>query len=152
MKRLARSVPGVTLLEVMLVLAIGAMIIVMSVRYYQSATASQQANVVVQKIAAIIAAADSLSMSSGSYTGVTDANVGGLLSASGGLRTPWGTSISVVGAATSYTVTIPGTPASVCGILWGQLVGDPRVTNPSTCGATGTTEFKYTYNLLPHSS
>ena len=153
MKKFAKlsSVLGVTLLEIMLVLAIAAMIIVMSIRYYQAATSSQQANVVVQKIAAIIAAADSMSLSTGSYAGVTTNSIGGLLSNSGGLVTPWGTDITVVGGTTSYKVTIPDTPPSVCGILWGQLKGDQRVGSDLTecTSATSPTNFVFTYNLLP---
>ena len=61
MKKFVKTA-GVTLLEVMLVLAIAAMIIVMSVRYYQSTNAANQANTVVQQITSIVAAADSLSV------------------------------------------------------------------------------------------
>ena len=68
MKRFAKSMLGVTLLEIMLVLAIAAMIIVMSVRYYQSASASQQVNAVLQQIQGITAAADGLAQATGSYS------------------------------------------------------------------------------------
>ncbi len=53
MKRL--SVLGVTLLEIMLVLAIAAMVVVMSIRYYQAARASQQANDVLELLSIRIA-------------------------------------------------------------------------------------------------
>jgi type II secretory pathway component PulJ len=49
MKKQARSILGVTLLEIMLVLAVAAMIIIMSVRYYESANSSQQANATLQQ-------------------------------------------------------------------------------------------------------
>lgn len=67
MKSLSRSA-GVTLLEIMLVLAIAAMIIVMSVRYYQSASSSQQATAAFAQVQAITAAADTLAQMSGDYT------------------------------------------------------------------------------------
>ena len=65
MKRSLSSILGVTLLEIMLVLAIAAMIIVMSIRYYQSANASSQANALMQQIQAITAAADNIAQGAG---------------------------------------------------------------------------------------
>lgn len=148
MKRFAKTMLGVTLLEIMLVLAIAAMVIIMSVRYYQSAQAGQQANQVIQQITAIMAAADSLSQSSGTYSGVSTTTVGGMLSNVGGLTTPWGDSISVTPGSTSYSVSIPNMPPAVCGIVWGQLNANKHVTGISTCGGTAA-NFEYTWNLNP---
>jgi len=44
----SRRMSGVTLLEIMLVLAVAAMVIVMSIRYYRNATNSQNSNVIIQ--------------------------------------------------------------------------------------------------------
>lgn len=147
MKKHSQPMLGVTLLEIMLVLAIAAMVIVMSVRYYQSAQASQQANTVIQQLTAVTTSADSLSQGSGSYSAVNSTNVGGLLSNVGGLVTPWGENITLKGGSTTYTVTVTKTPASVCGIVWGQLNGNPHVSGLSACNASGTTDLTYTYNM-----
>ena len=61
---------GVTLLEIMLVLAIAVMIIVISVRYYQAASASQQANTFLAQLYAIQTVADQLAASTSSYQAI----------------------------------------------------------------------------------
>src|SRR5947207_13018228 len=103
MKKSLKSALGVTLLEVMLVLAIAAIIIVMSVRYYQAASVSNQVNSVIQEVTAIAAAADSLAQNTGSYTAATQANVQAIVTAAG-LRAPWGTTITIGAAATTVTM------------------------------------------------
>lgn len=149
MKRFAKSVLGVTLLEIMLVLAIAAMIIVMSVRYYQSANASQQATQVLNQIQAIFASADALSQGTGSYSGVNSASLAPLLSNSGGLTTPWGATMTVSASTNNFTITIPKTPAAVCGLLQGRLQGDVHYSNVTTCTGTTAQTFKYTYTENP---
>ncbi len=150
MKKMSKSILGVTLLEVMLVLAIAAMVIVMSVRYYQSATANQQANSLMQQIQGITAAADGLAQGTGSYTGVTGAAVAPLLpgGSTSGLKTPWGTTITVTGAATSYTVSIPGVPYNVCPLVVSQLAGNKKFSTvtPTTCSPTAASTVGYIYN------
>ncbi len=149
MKKITRVAAGVTLLEIMLVLAVAAMIIVMSVRYYQSANASQQATVVLQQITAITAAADSLSQGTGSYAGVTAANITPLLAGSSGLNTPWGTTITFSGSTSTYNVGIPGTPAAVCPLIWARLNGNTHFSSLSSCNATGPATLSYTYIQNP---
>lgn len=148
MKKLAKSVLGVTLLEIMLVLAIAAMVIVMSVRYYQSANASQQANNALNMIQGISAAADSLAQGSGSYVtgGVSTATVQRLMP-SNTLTSPWGSAITVTaGSATQYTVTIPSTPPNVCPLIVSRLGASPKFTAVTACSATATTNISYTYD------
>lgn len=149
MKRFAKSMLGVTLLEIMLVLAIAAMIIVMSVRYYQSANASQQATQVLNTITAILASADALSQGTGTYSGVTSATITPLLSNVGGLKTPWGSTMTITGATNTFSVQIPNTPSAVCGLIAGRLQGDPHYTTVSPCPATGTSSLGYTYQENP---
>lgn len=135
---------GVTLLEIMLVLAIAAMVIVMSVRYYQSATISNQTNAVLQQIQAITAAMDSLAAATGDYDNAKP----GVPAAIGGaqnLNTPWGTIIGITSAKTTYTIGIPLTPAGVCANLAAKLKANPKITvTTTTCTATG--EFTYSYD------
>ena len=123
---------GVTLLEIMLVLAIAAMIIVMSVRYYQSATAGQQANATLEQIQAIIASADSLMQASGSYSGVTSATLASLLPPPG-LKTAWGTDIKITPTAAKLTITFGNMPANICPLISTKLLANNRYNKITTC-------------------
>jgi type II secretory pathway pseudopilin PulG len=146
MKRLLKSISGVTLLEIMLVLAIAAMVIVMSVRYYQSAGSAAQANTVLAQLQAISAAAENLAQATGDYTaaGVNNTTVAPLLPANG-LATPWGTTITVVATGSNtWTATVPSTPASQCGLIRAKITANSRFTAPA-CGTT-TTNLVITYN------
>lgn len=147
MKKYTKSMLGVTLLEIMLVLAIAAMVIVMSIRYYQSATSAQQATATLEQIQSITAAADSLAQGAGGYAAaaVSTASIGPLLPTNG-LVTLWNTNITVTGAtATTYVVTIPQTPAAVCPVLSSKLKVNSHYTGVSACGA-GAADFSYTYS------
>ncbi len=147
MKRSLKVMSGVTLLEIMLVLAIAAMIIVMSIRYYQSATASQQANSVMEQLQAITAAADSIGNSAGGYSTITANSVISPLLPANGLITTWGGAITVSGgAATTYAVSIANTPVSVCNIIKSKLGANAQYTGAAanTCATVGA--FSYTYD------
>lgn len=151
MKRFAKSVRGVTLLEIMLVLAIAAMIIVMSIRYYQSSITSQQANTILSQIQSIAAAADTLAQATGTYSGgsVSTATVAPLLPANG-LVTPWGDSISIPSAGTNtYTVNIPNMPPGVCSIVKANLAANAHFSGMSgnNCSSKGEFSFTYTSNV-----
>jgi type II secretory pathway pseudopilin PulG len=150
MKKVMKSVLGVTLLEVMLVLAVAAMIIVMSVRYYQSATANQQANSALQITQGITAAADGLAQATGSYVtgGVATATVAGLMPGGGvTITAPWGGLVTLGGVtASTYVVTFGSTPVQVCSILKSRLVGNPKYTLVSANACTAVANFTYTYN------
>ncbi|HEU5281586.1 MAG TPA: hypothetical protein VFU82_06385 [Gammaproteobacteria bacterium] len=149
MKKVMKSVLGVTLLEVMLVLAVAAMIIVMSVRYYQSATANQQANSALQIAQGITAAADGLAQATGSYAtgGVATATVAGLMPGGGvTITAPWGGQVTVTGAAAStYVVTFTNTPVQVCSILKSRLAGNPKYVGASANACSAVASFTYTY-------
>lgn len=153
MKNTFKKMAGVTLLEVMLVLAIAAMIIVMSVRYYQSATSSQQANAVLGQVQAIVAAADQLAQATGAYT---TANNGGALTTAAiqtllpaaGMMTPWGQAITIGGVTSSaFTITLPTTPATVCPLVRSKVMANNHFTStpPTACSAAGNTTLVLTY-------
>lgn len=147
MKKFSRSMAGVTLLEIMLVLAIAAMIIVMSVRYYQTATSSQQANGILAQIQAITAAADSLSQASGSYSagGVSTASITNLVPTNS-MNAPWGGAITISNAtATSYDVSVAGTPASVCPLITARLSSNNHFTAVA-CTPGGALSYTYAAN------
>lgn len=158
MKKFSK-VLGVTLLEVMLVLAIAAMIILMSVRYYQSASSSQQANSVLQQIQGIVSAADSLAQGGGSYSSVSMSNqtLQPLLP-QGAFVTPWGDPIEVSpGDATKFTIKIGNVPSGVCPLLYSKLAtnnhfstGDsPVAFAPADCDPKAATETTITYISNP---
>ncbi|HTM63933.1 MAG TPA: type 4 pilus major pilin [Gammaproteobacteria bacterium] len=150
MKNVSKMV-GVTLLEVMLVLAVAAMIIVMSVRYYQTATYNQQTNTALQTIQAITAAADSLAQGSGTYDSVTQANIANLMPSNmvsgGNINSPWGGTITVgAGSGQTYSVTFTNTPQNICTALSSRLQPNSKFTSvTSTCTAS-TQDFTYTYD------
>lgn len=153
MKRLSRM-QGVTLLEIMLVLAIAAMVIVMSVRYYQSATESQQTNAVMQQILAITAAADNLAQGDGTYKQATTANITAIVGENN-LKTPWGSSFTITPDATAganYVVELTKLPAGVCTSLKTKLAtmkGSRFNSTASTCTSANASTLKYTYSFSP---
>src|SRR3990167_3460539 len=151
MKKIVKSSTlGVTLLEIMLVLAVAAMIIVMSIRYYQSATSSQQANAVLQMIQNITASADGMAQGSGSYMqgGVDTASIQALMP-NNSLTTPWGSTITInADTDNNYSVSIAAMPAQVCNQIKPRLASNPKYVGVSTiyCGTTGPVSFQYVYD------
>ncbi len=149
MTRLFRHILGVTLLEIMLVLAIAALIIVMSVRYFQSASTSQQATALMSQIQAIGAAMNSMSKGTSDYSGLTSASVASIIPG-GGLIPPWGGSAITVNAANTkqgtFEIDIPNVPPGVCNLVAGELVSSTGWTAaPCTAGAV-TPSWAVTYN------
>lgn len=146
MKQL-KSTKGVTLLEIMLVLAIAAMVIVMSIRYYQSATTSSQANAAISQIQAITAAADNLAIGAGSYSGIptgalaSTTGIGAILGAAN-LLSPTNGAISVTAVTTTtYSMSMTLNPA-ICESVKAKLAATAKIT-ASACAAGVLT---WTYN------
>lgn len=144
MRRSLRLMLGATLLEVMLVLSIVALIILMSVRYYQSTTTASQTEQVLGIISAITAAADNLSLgTAGGYSNVTAANMSSVVGTAN-MTSPWGGSITFgTGNTTSYSVTIPKPTAGVCTSILIKLKTNSKFTSVS---CTGGGNLSYTYN------
>src|SRR3990167_10351240 len=131
------SMLGVTLLEVMLVLAVAAMIIVMSVRYYQSASASQQTNSMLQMIHGIVAVADGLAQGTGSFASgnVSTATVTELMP-SQNMTSPWGSAVTLGSVtANTYAINIPIMPSAVCYSITSKLGADTRFSGMTGCSA-----------------
>lgn len=135
MKRMTHAM-GVTLLEIMLVLAIAAMVIVMSIRYYSSATTSQQTNNVVGQVQAITAAMDNLAVgSSNGYTDIKDTDVEKLVGATN-MTAPWGTKYTIEGQTnTEFTIGLKGVPTGVCASLNTKIKTTTHFKTSSTCSA-----------------
>ena len=147
MKKFKSSMLGVTLLEIMLVLAIAAMIIVMSIRYYQSAGTSNQANAVLQQIQAITAMADNLAQTNGSYSQISSGTLKPLLPGNS-FTAPWGGAITISNPTTiSYDVSIASTPGAVCTLILNRLKNNAQYTGV-TCPPSGG-NLTYTYKPSP---
>lgn len=133
-KRL-QTIFGVTLLEILLVLAIAAMVLVMSVRYYQSASQSQQVNTLLQMLQGITAAAESLSVGSGSYNAITSASLITILpGGSAAFNLPWGGTISYAASITGFNLTFSRAPgAGVCTLLTKKVEGMVNYTLRAGC-------------------
>lgn len=142
MKRYVKQSQGVTLLEVLLVLAIAAMIIVMSIRYYQSASESEQANMAMEDIQGITAAADNLALGTGSYaTSVSTTAISNVIGTAN-MMSPTGGAITIgTPAATTYSVTIP-LSSNVCASVSAKLAGNAKIASPAC--SSGTLTYTYT--------
>lgn len=133
MNKSTKSMFGATLLEIMLVLAVAAMIIVMSVRYYQSANQGQQSNAFVEQIQGITATVESVAQSGGGYTAATLAAITPLLPASA-FTAPWGGALQYAPSSTGYVVTLSPAPSTaVCSLVQARLQSDTHYTIPAGC-------------------
>lgn len=142
MKR--KAAIGVTLLEILLVLAIAAMIIVMSIRYYQNASQSQQANMAMEEIQAIAAAADNLAIGSGSYATQLSTATLTTIVGSANMITPTGAAVVISGiGVSSYNITMP-LSLPVCMSVATKISANSKIGNTANCTATGV--LTYTYN------
>jgi len=104
MRKTFKSQSGVSLLEIMLVLAIAALIIVMSIRFYQSAADSNKVNAGLNTIQAVVAAAESSITAIGNTSNTANYLPGGVLP-----NSPWGGAVTMVdsGASLTYTIKMP---------------------------------------------
>jgi len=141
MKRFARSSSGVTLLEIMLVLAIAANILVMSIRFYQTASANQQANAALEMILGITAAADSLKEATGSYlqANVNTDSIQSLMP-NNSMTSPWNSPITVPPSDVAdnvFEIVFTKVPTAVCVILKSHLSVNKKyvVDVASRCGS-----------------
>jgi type II secretory pathway pseudopilin PulG len=146
MKCVMKKSQGVTLLEILLVLAIAAMIIVMSIRYYQSASTSEQVNLTMEEIQAITAAMDNLAIGSGAYN--NPSVLAGLSSVVGStnLISATGQTITVAAPSpTTYTVSIP-VNAAICTSVVAKLAAISKIQNAASapaCSGSGTLSYTY---------
>jgi hypothetical protein len=119
----------------MLVLAIAAMVVVMSIRYYQSATTNQKVATTLNNITAIIAAGENYFSSQGTFVGIVDANITPYMPGNAMPISGWGGPMVVNGGTpTSYTINIPNIPATgPCKQLTGLLQQNGKATMNANC-------------------
>lgn len=136
MKKSFKSALGVTLLEIMLVLAIAAMIIVMSIRYYQSASTNQKVASTMDNITGVMAAGESFLAATGNLSAVSATDLTPYLPGGALPNSPWGGPFTVKAiGANSYSMTIPSVPANACNMLK-ALVGQNSKLTPD-CSTAG---------------
>lgn len=158
MKNLQQKTLGASLLEVMLVLVIAALILLLSIRYYQNAQQSTTVTYVMAKINAITSAMDQLTAgATNGYLELADAATANLalknVLGTTLLKTDWGTTTStiVIDSATAmtantYTVKIPAMPPSICYAIRTKLAGIPKFLSISSCSNNAAVDFTYTYD------
>lgn len=143
MKRLVQR--GIGLLELMLSLAIIAILLIMATRYYQTTKQSQEVNDGVQLVNSVVAAMTNYITDHPDYT--TDADVafssfvswGYLplaLGSTGSTASPWGTNVGAISMNSlgATFVTISDVPSGACQQLAGRLAASCQDTNASICG------------------
>lgn len=145
MKRSFKSILGVTLLEIMLVLAIAAMVIVMSIRYYQSASLNQKIAATLNSITAIMAAGESYLAATGTLAGVSNADLNPYLPGGAMPNSGWGGQMSIKGlAANQYSITIPNVPTGAngggCTQLTNLVTQNSKLKIDGTCTTVTVTE------------
>ena len=147
MKKHIKSIAGVTLLEIMLVLAVASMVIVMSIRYYQNAQNSENSNIILEEIQNISAAADNVAQGTNTYSSVTSSNITAI-AGSNNMITPYQTSITIGAAATtSYPVTVANIPAAVCQSIVAKLKANNKFSAQTCAAGTGNAmNLSYTFN------
>ncbi len=137
MKRTYKSMMGVTLLEIMLVLAIAALVIVMSIRFYQSASTSNKVNAAVSQIQGIVAAVENYAnANSGSYAVDNTKLAPYLPGGSSTVNNPWGATVTISGTAGASTYTITyGTAIekNACDMLTGNLKNSAKLSLGGDC-------------------
>lgn len=132
MKKSPQSMLGVTLLEIMLVLAIAAMIIVMSIRYYQSASNNQKIAAGLNAVTSIIAAGESVLGATGSLATIaTDALP--YLPDNKMPSSPWGGPMTITGAGASTYTIVMNVPTALCSSFL-ALVNQNSKLSSSNCG------------------
>ncbi len=144
---------GIGLLELMLSLAIIAVLLLMATRYYEATRASTNINDAVDMINAVYAAAGSYQVDNESkypanlYTLVTDGYlpaVFGSTASANATANPWGGAIAIVGGGTSdFGVTMSGLPSTnVCKALANRisetLTTGSGASQTAGCGTTTT--------------
>ncbi len=149
---------GIGLLELMLSLAIIAILLIMATRYYQTTKQSQEVNDAVQLVNSLVGAMTNYrtdnptTYKTATVSIETLTDTGYMPSAYGdGTNTsPWRTSIGPTsfGASNEVYVTINDVPAGACQQLAGRLASSCQLsTTASLCGCSGAGPMTYIGNF-----
>lgn len=139
-----QSQRGIGLLELMLSLAIIAILLVMATRYFASARQGQEVASAISMVQAISAASQSYFVANNnSWAGlaVSALKTGNYLPANASAAGPWGGTVSVTQSdtanPTAVTITIPNVPEAACNQLNGALKS--QAISVPTCAAGANT-------------
>lgn len=153
MKKFVTKLKGIGLLELMLSLAIIAILLVMATRYYGATTKSQRVDDTIQLIGELETAVNTAVTNDGTtYDKITIPELvsngylakGRTTGATGSevLKNPWPGKITFTGAATTgITVTFDNVPKQQCTDLSKKFFGDSAPSG--TCGTEESTSFVY---------
>lgn len=142
---------GIGLLELMLSLAIIAVLLVMATRYYESALLGERANTEVGILQAMRGAAAQYSAGQPTYDNVTFSNLAksGLIpkALESSIKVgPWGGNLDVTGAGQQLTVKDSLVPGGACDIIKQRLFNDDV-----SCPPVGTNgEMTVMFDQIPH--
>ena len=148
---------GIGLLELMLSLAIIAVLLIMATRYYSSASESQKIQAGVDMVNAVRAAVANYSSGQGIPTTpptVLELVQSGLLPASfgstaalNGTANPWGESIATAASSTSgaYEVTMTTPSSNICTAVQGKLAATAPQDSDVSCSSGSTVTATYYY-------
>jgi len=137
---------GISLLEVMLSLAIIAIILVMAVRYYRTAQQSQQVSNAISMMNGIVAAQTQYAIANANQyaLSMTDLIKGGYYPGNPASpvapNNPWGQPISLAKGSAGFQVVFPGVPSTTCTAL-DNVIKNEAVT---TSGCSGSGSINYT--------
>lgn len=146
MKRSIRTVLGVTLLEIMLVLAIAGVVIAMSIRYYQQAATNQKVTAGMSAVMAVSSAVEQWILGGGNTGLKTDIPLDKYFPGSSVPKSPWTSDLLTAKGADSggkYDITITTTDQASCVLLIDQIKTQPNFQNSSCVNGTGTVKVNY---------
>lgn len=140
---LTQSQRGIGLLELMLSLAIIAILLVMATRYFASARQGQEVASAISLIQAVSAASQSFFVANGNaFTGLSASalKTQNYLPANTNLINPWGGTVTVTGGSdtsnpTAVNITLTNVPGAACTQLAGALKS--QAITLSSCVAVG---------------
>ena len=126
--KLNKVTRGFTLMEVLLVIAVGAGLIIASIVFYQQADGGSKLTQAFQQVQSTVSGVRQLYSSRSSYGTIdltetaVDNNVfpSSMLDVNGDPRNPWGGEVGIEGSGTTFTITLPDVPRDACGKLISQ--------------------------------
>jgi Tfp pilus assembly protein PilE len=128
MKKSLKTMLGVTLLEIMLVLAIAGIIIAMSVRYYYQASTNQKITAAVAGITAMVSAVEQWRLKGEPIGDLQSGEIQGYFGPETVPKSPWDSKpMDAVGNSNgkSYDIITATDDTGACQALAGQMSGQP---------------------------
>jgi len=126
MKKSYHSMAGITLLELMLVLAIAGVVIAMSIKYYQQAATNQRIAAGMGVVSSVVAAVESYRLTNAPIVGMVNDSVKPFFPKQEIPISPWDNKVVTIKGGTSgnlYTIDISTTDAGACKVFAEQIEG-----------------------------